>query len=139
MLVLSRKAGESLRIYGPSTVTVSRIAGKRAVIGIDGPARVMRGELFDDEAEPELEEIHVRELVAERVAEVADAQLVAQICDALDLPLDAEPAAILSAVVHAAGALKQRPASDPRCERLDRSVDAVLGAAAANYRDRAAS
>ena len=39
MLVLSRKAGESLRI-GDATVTVVRVGGGKVRIGIEAPAAV---------------------------------------------------------------------------------------------------
>ncbi len=47
MLVLSRKAGEKLRIGDDITVTVAKIAGNRVRIGIDAPenVRIVRAEL----------------------------------------------------------------------------------------------
>ena len=52
MLVLSRKAGETIHIDGQIKVTVVRISGNRVKIGIDAPSqmRIVRNELneWDD-------------------------------------------------------------------------------------------
>ena len=52
MLVLSRKAGETIYIDGQIKVTVVRISGNRVRIGIDAPSqmRIVRNELneWDD-------------------------------------------------------------------------------------------
>ncbi len=49
MLVLSRKAGETIQIGSDITLTVLEIQGKRMKVGISAPAnqRVMRGELVE--------------------------------------------------------------------------------------------
>ncbi|HEY4311463.1 MAG TPA: carbon storage regulator [Pirellulales bacterium] len=52
MLVLSRKAGERIRIGDNITIVVNRVVGSRVSVGIEAPAnvRIVRGELefFDD-------------------------------------------------------------------------------------------
>ncbi|HUS39118.1 MAG: carbon storage regulator [Pirellulales bacterium] len=52
MLVLSRKAGESIKIGDDIIVVVNRIAGSRVTIALEAPRsmRIVRGELrpFDD-------------------------------------------------------------------------------------------
>ena len=52
MLVLSRKAGESIRIGDDLVVTVTRVRGNRVQISIDAPREVAirRGELSPLEA-----------------------------------------------------------------------------------------
>lgn len=47
MLVLSRRAGEEIKIGRDITVVVRRVAGRRVVIGVEAPerVRVLRGEL----------------------------------------------------------------------------------------------
>jgi carbon storage regulator CsrA len=53
MLVLSRKAGESIKIGDEITVVINRIAGNRVTLALNAPRnlRIIRGELkpFDDE------------------------------------------------------------------------------------------
>lgn len=63
MLVLSRRAGESIRISDDIVVSVQRVAGNRIVIGIEAPkdVSIRRGELVvegdsaaaESEAEPQ--------------------------------------------------------------------------------------
>ncbi|MDH3717436.1 MAG: carbon storage regulator [Planctomycetota bacterium] len=52
MLVLSRKAGESIKIGDEITVVINRIAGNRVTLALNAPRnlRIIRGELkpFDD-------------------------------------------------------------------------------------------
>ena len=52
MLVLTRRAGESIRIGDEIEVVVRRVAGNRVTVAIDAPrdVRILRGELqqFDD-------------------------------------------------------------------------------------------
>jgi carbon storage regulator CsrA len=52
MLVLSRKAGERIRIGDNITIVVNRVVGSRVSVGIEAPAnvRIVRGELefFDN-------------------------------------------------------------------------------------------
>lgn len=47
MLVLSRRVGERVVIGDGITVTVTRVAGQRVMLGIEAPAgvRILRGEL----------------------------------------------------------------------------------------------
>ena len=49
MLVLSRKAGESIHIDGTIKVTIVRVHGNRVKVGIEAPAEVpiVRSELND--------------------------------------------------------------------------------------------
>lgn len=49
MLVLSRKAGETIRIGDNITVTVHRLSGNRVSLGIEAPpdVAIKRGELLD--------------------------------------------------------------------------------------------
>ncbi len=53
MLVLSRKAGERIRIGDNITIVVNRVVGSRVSVGIEAPSnvRIVRGELelFADE------------------------------------------------------------------------------------------
>jgi carbon storage regulator CsrA len=53
MLVLSRKAGERIRIGENITIVVNRVVGSRVSVGIEAPSnvRIVRGELefFDEE------------------------------------------------------------------------------------------
>ena len=57
MLVLSRKAGESIRIGNNITIVINRIAGNRVTLGLEAPRnmRIIRGELrpFDEPPVPE--------------------------------------------------------------------------------------
>lgn len=50
MLVLSRKAGESIHIGADIIITVERIEGNKIRLGIEAPREVviMRGELIDE-------------------------------------------------------------------------------------------
>ncbi|HEY1600327.1 MAG TPA: carbon storage regulator [Pirellulales bacterium] len=54
MLVLSRKAGERIRIGDNITIVVNRVVGSRVSVGIEAPpnVRIVRGELefFADDA-----------------------------------------------------------------------------------------
>jgi len=56
MLVLSRKAGERIRIGENITIVVNRVVGSRVSVGIEAPSnvRIVRGELefFDEEPAP---------------------------------------------------------------------------------------
>jgi carbon storage regulator CsrA len=56
MLVLSRKAGERIRIGNNITIVVNRVVGSRVSVGIEAPSdvRIVRGELefFDEEPAP---------------------------------------------------------------------------------------
>ena len=55
MLVLSRKAGERIRIGDNITIIVNRVVGSRVSVGIDAPpnVRIVRGELeFFDHGPP---------------------------------------------------------------------------------------
>jgi carbon storage regulator len=47
MLVLSRKAGERIRIGDDITIVVNRVVGSRVSVGIEAPpnVRIVRGEL----------------------------------------------------------------------------------------------
>jgi carbon storage regulator CsrA len=47
MLVLSRKAGERIRIGDNITIVVNRVVGSRVSVGIEAPpnVRIVRGEL----------------------------------------------------------------------------------------------
>ncbi|MBI2823120.1 MAG: carbon storage regulator [Planctomycetia bacterium] len=47
MLVLSRKAGEKIRIGDEITIVVNRVTGSRVSVGIEAPphVRIVRGEL----------------------------------------------------------------------------------------------
>jgi carbon storage regulator len=47
MLVLSRKAGETLFIGDDVKITISRIAGNRVTVGVEAPRhmKIVRGEL----------------------------------------------------------------------------------------------
>lgn len=47
MLILSRKAGEQIRIGDNITITVNRVVGDRVAVGIDAPreVKVLRSEL----------------------------------------------------------------------------------------------
>jgi carbon storage regulator len=53
MLVLSRKAGESIKIGNEITVVINRISGNRVTLALNAPRnlRIIRGELkpFDDD------------------------------------------------------------------------------------------
>lgn len=53
MLVLSRRAGESIRISDDIVISVQRVAGNRIVLGIEAPKEVSirRGELAIEGAE----------------------------------------------------------------------------------------
>ncbi len=55
MLVLSRKTGERIHIGGDVVITVTKIAGGRAKIGIEAPLEVSihRGELAAAAADPD--------------------------------------------------------------------------------------
>jgi carbon storage regulator CsrA len=59
MLVLTRKAGQSILISGRITRTVTRIAGNRVALAVDAPQNVhiRRGELaaFDGRSDDELD------------------------------------------------------------------------------------
>ena len=48
MLVLSRKAGESI-VAGDVVITVTRLSGNRVQLGVDAPSevRILRGELAE--------------------------------------------------------------------------------------------
>lgn len=54
MLVLSRKAGERIRIGENITIVVNRVVGSRVSVGIEAPSnvRIVRGELEFFEEEP---------------------------------------------------------------------------------------
>lgn len=56
MLVLSRKAGESLYIGGGITISVASTSGGRVKLAIDAPAEIpiKRGELLEREASARL-------------------------------------------------------------------------------------
>lgn len=64
MLVLSRKAGETIRIGDDVIVTINRINKNRVSIGIHAPDgyRVLRGELEDFQAGAETFEIEASTL-----------------------------------------------------------------------------
>lgn len=51
MLVLSRKAGETLVVDNRVVITVTKISGNRVTLGIQAPddVRILRGELQDFE------------------------------------------------------------------------------------------
>lgn len=53
MLVLTRKAGERIKINDNITVIISRVKGNRVTIGVDAPdeVRVVRGELKPEKPE----------------------------------------------------------------------------------------
>ncbi len=55
MLVLSRKAGEKLRIGDDVTISVLEVRGHRVRLGIQAPGstRIMRAELCEWEDEPQ--------------------------------------------------------------------------------------
>jgi len=65
MLVLSRKASDSILIGDNIRITVDRISGNRVTLGIDAPkdVRILRGEV-----EVELEEKASDELLIESLA-----------------------------------------------------------------------
>ncbi len=50
MLVLNRKVSETIVIGGNVRITIEKVKGKRAVIGIDAPPEIsiLRGELLED-------------------------------------------------------------------------------------------
>ncbi|PWG60984.1 carbon storage regulator [Sediminicurvatus halobius] len=54
MLILSRRAGETILIGDDIRVTVSAIQGGQVRVGIDAPAevRIVRGELADADSQP---------------------------------------------------------------------------------------
>ena len=54
MLVLSRKAGESVVIDNCVTITITKISGNRVTLGIKAPeeVRILRGELQEIEILP---------------------------------------------------------------------------------------
>ena len=54
MLVLSRKAGDTLVIDNQITITVTKISGNRVTLGIKAPndVRILRGELQEFEIAP---------------------------------------------------------------------------------------
>ena len=58
MLVLSRKAGETLLIGDNIKITINRIAGNRVTVGVEAPGQVkiIRGELeqFAPDSQPSL-------------------------------------------------------------------------------------
>lgn len=56
MLVLSRRAGESIRISDDIVISVQRVAGNRIVLGIEAPKEVSirRGELVIEGPEAEV-------------------------------------------------------------------------------------
>lgn len=60
MLVLSRKAGESIVISGRITLTVNRVSGDRVTLAFDAPpaVHIRRSELavLDNEIDGELDE-----------------------------------------------------------------------------------
>ncbi|EMI24707.1 carbon storage regulator [Rhodopirellula europaea] len=70
MLILSRKAGESICLPGTNTtITIHRLSGGRVVLAIDAPREVaiLRGELVrldDGDAPPN--EMHTQQLVTMR-------------------------------------------------------------------------
>ncbi len=49
MLVLSRKAGESIQIDGQIKITIVTVSGNRVKVGFDAPeeVRILRSELCD--------------------------------------------------------------------------------------------
>ena len=55
MLVLSRRAGESIKIADDIEIVVNRIRGNRVTLGINAPneVRVMRNELPQDSCDQE--------------------------------------------------------------------------------------
>jgi carbon storage regulator len=55
MLVLSRKAGESIQIDGQIKITILTVSGSRVKVGIDAPeeVRILRSELRDSRANTE--------------------------------------------------------------------------------------
>ena len=57
MLVLSRKANESIVIDGNIVITVAKIEGNRVRIGIDAPddIKILRKELFDEDIDRKTE------------------------------------------------------------------------------------
>lgn len=54
MLVLSRRAGQTLLIGKDIVLTVNRVAGNRVTVSIEAPKslHIVRGELRDKPAEP---------------------------------------------------------------------------------------
>jgi carbon storage regulator len=84
MLVLSRKAGESIKIGDGITVVVNRIAGNRVTLGLEAPRhlRIIRGELtpFDDESSPECDDVNseLRIAVPIAVGETHDAAFMSR-------------------------------------------------------------
>ncbi len=63
MLVLSRKAGERIRIGDNITIVVNRVVGSRVSVGIEAPSnvRIVRGELefYPDEPQVVSPPVHV--------------------------------------------------------------------------------
>ena len=59
MLVLSRKAGETLVIDGNITVQIIKIQGNRITLGIEAPAsvKILRGEL--NEPKPKMQTVEM--------------------------------------------------------------------------------
>jgi len=49
MLVLSRKAGESIHVNGPCVIHINRVQGKYVGVGLEAPqtTSIQRGELVD--------------------------------------------------------------------------------------------
>ena len=49
MLILSRKAGESIQIDGQSKITIVTVSGNRVKVGIEAPeeVQILRSELRD--------------------------------------------------------------------------------------------
>jgi len=60
MLVLSRKAGERIRIGDNITIVVNRVVGSRVSVGIEAPpnVRIVRGELEFFDHDPAAQEKH---------------------------------------------------------------------------------
>jgi carbon storage regulator len=63
MLVLSRKAGERIRIGENITIVVNRVVGSRVSVGIEAPSnvRIVRGELELYEEAPAPRTLPIRE------------------------------------------------------------------------------